>query len=152
MPYTAISTFALDQVYGYQTANKIKDNIEATLAARLEKSFGGSREHSVNVNGNFDVWDYRDLEFDATKLAGLTIRARVEGKVANAATSVTPVIRRVTDAVDHVVGTAITSTSFVEQILTMSPLTAGTKKYRLRGNTSNATHDVWLFGVCESYA
>jgi hypothetical protein len=152
MPYSIPSDFVLDQVFGYQTANKIKQAIEALAATRLEKSFGGSREASVNVNGVFDVIEFRDVELDATKLTGLTVRARVEGKTANAATSVTPIVRDVTGSIDQVIGAAITATSFTEQILSMTPLGGGVRKYRLRGNTNNATNDVWLLGVCETYA
>lgn len=152
MPYFAISDFVLDQVFGYQTATRIKNNVIATLATKLEKNLGGSRQNSVLFNGTFDVLEYRDVEFDATLLEGLTHRARVEGKTADGATSVTPLIRNVTDALNHVTGTAITSTSFTEQILAMNPLILGTKKYRLRGTTNNDTHDVWLLGIIESYA
>jgi hypothetical protein len=152
MPFEIPSDFVLDQLFGYQTANKIKNSIAALAAARLEKAFGGSREASINHNGTFDVFEFRDVQMDSTLLTGLTVRARVEGKTANAATSVTPRVRNVTDGADHVTGTAITSTSFVEQVLTMSPLTAGTKKYRLQGVTNNANNDVWLLGVCETFA
>lgn len=151
MAYEDISDFVLDQIYGYQTANKIKNNIKAILSNRLERSFGGSRENSVNFNGTYDVIEYRDVQFDATNLTGLSIRARVEGKTANAATSVTPLIRNVTDALTLVTGTAIVATSFEEQLLTMTPLTAGAKKYRLQGTTNNATWDTWLFGLAETY-
>ena len=152
MPYDIPSDFVLDQVFGYQTANKIKQAVEALAATRLEKTFGGSREISVNHNGTFDVVDYRDVQMDSMKLTGLTVRARVEGKTANAATSVTPLVRDISGSVDHVTGAAITATSFTEQILTMSPIGDGVRKYRLRGTTNNANNDVWLLGVCETYA
>lgn len=152
MAYFDISDFVLDQVFGYQTATKIKNNIKSLLSSKLEKSFGGSRQNSVLFNGTFDVLEYRDVEYDSLQMTGLTTRARVEGQTSDAATSVTPVIRNVTDSVNLVTGTAITSLTFVEQILVMSPLTAGTKKYRLRGTTNNGTNDVWLLGVSETYA
>jgi hypothetical protein len=151
MSYNAISDFVLDQVLGYQTATKLKNNIESILAARLDRAFGGSRENSVNFNGTFDAYEYRDLEIDSTKLGGLSVRARVNSKTAAAGTSITPRIRNITDATTLVTGTANTSTSFVEELLAMTPLVAGTKVYRLQGTTNNATNDVWLFGVMETY-
>ena len=111
MPYSIPSDFVLDQLFGYQTANNIKNSVAAIVSVRLEKSFGGSREVSVNHSGTFDVFEYRDAEMNSSQLTGLTVRARVEGKTANAATSITPRVRNVTDGADHVTGTAITSTS-----------------------------------------
>ena len=87
MAYEAISDFVLDQVLGYQTANFIKNNIVATLSSRLERSFGGSRQNSVNFNGTYDVIEHRDIEIDSTNLTGLSVRARVEGKTDNATTT-----------------------------------------------------------------
>jgi len=151
MAYNAISDFVLDQIFGYQTATKIKNNIEAALAARLERNLGGSRINSVLFNGTFDVHDYRDVEIDATKLGGLTVRARVEGRTTDSTTSVTPRIRNITDSTTLVTGTAITSTTFVEQLLTMA-VTGANKKYRLQGTTNNGNNDVFLFGVVETFA
>lgn len=151
MAYNAISDFVLDQIFGYQTATKLKNNIEAVLAARLERSLGGSRQNSVLFDGTFDVLEYRDVDIDATKLGGLTVRARVEGKTSDSTTAVTPRIRNITDATTLVTGSAITSTTFVEQLLTMA-VTGVNKKYRLQGTTNNANFDVWLLGVVETYA
>ncbi len=150
MAYNAISDFILDQIFGYQTATKLKNNVEAVIAARLERSLGGSRQNSVLFNGTFDVLEYRDVEIDATKLGGLTIRARVEGRTNDSATSVTPRIRNITDSITLVTGSAITSTTFVEQLLAM-PVTGVNKKHRLQGTTNNANFDVFLLGVVETF-
>ncbi len=152
MPFTSVSDFVLDQVFGYQTANYLKNNIVALASARLRASFGGSREASLNGSGALDLFDYRELTFVSTNLSGLTIQARVETKTANAGTSVTPKIRNVTDSTDLVTGSAVTATSFTEEVLSMTPLTSGTKKYKMMVTTNNASNDVWGFGVCETYA
>lgn len=151
MAYNAISDFILDQIFGYQTATKIKNNVEAVIAARLERSLGGSRVNSILFNGTFDVYDYRDVQIDATKLGGLTVRARVEGKTSESTTSVTPRIRNITDDITLVTGSAITSLTFVEQLLAM-PVVGVNKKHRLQGTTNNENFDVWLFGVIETFA
>lgn len=152
MAYTAISDFVLNQLYGYQSATRVKNNIEAILASRLRANLGGSRDNSVIGTPTIDVPEYRDVELDVTKMGGLSVRARVEIKTSNAGTSVTPKIRNVTDGSDKVVGAASTSLVFVEQLLDMTPLVAGAKKYRLQLNTNNATNDVFGLGVIEIYA
>lgn len=149
--YNAIDDFVLDQLFGYQTATWLKNNIVAAFQTKLEKNLGGSRETSVLVNGTFDVVEYRDIDLAEEELTGLTHRARVEGKTANATTSVTPIIRNVTDGTDLATGTAITATSFTEQLLAMTLPEGASKRYRLRGQTNNATNEVWLLGVCETY-
>jgi hypothetical protein len=152
MAYTALSDFVVNQLFGYQSATRIKNNVEAILAIKLTKDLGGSRDNSVIGTPTIDIPEYRDVALDSTKLGGLSVRARVEVKTANAGTSVTPKIRNMTDSTDKVVGTASTSLTFVEQLLVMTPLTAGDKKYRLQLNTNNGTNDVFGFGVVELYA
>lgn len=152
MAYTAINDFVLNQLLGYQTMTRLKNNIEAILATRLKSDFGGSRDNSVQGTPILDVVNYRDVEIDATKLGGLSVRARVEVMTTNAGTSVQPKVRNVTDGADKIVGAASTSLVFAEQLLDMTPLTAGTKKYRLQLVTNNNTNDVFGLGVMEIYA
>jgi hypothetical protein len=151
MAWNAFSDFVLDQVFGYQSANKLKNNPEALLSYRLERSLGGSRENPVQGSGSLDPYDYRQVELVSTNLSGLSIRARCNTKTSNAGTSVQPKIRRTTDAADHVTGTSHTGTSFAEELLTMTPLTSGTKVYQLMLVTNNATNPVYGFGHIESY-
>ena len=150
MSWTTFSDFVLDQVFGYQSANKLKNNAESLLAFRLQRNLGGSRENAVVGSGALDPYEYRDAELDSTKLGGLSIRARVETKTSDVVTSVQPKIRNVTDGADLVLGTSHTNTSFTEELLAMT-LTAGTKKYRLMLVTNNATNPVFGFGSIESY-
>jgi hypothetical protein len=148
--WTSISAFVLDQVFGYQTANKLRENDQALLSFRLERQLGGSREQGVQGSGSLDPPEFRQVQLDSTNLSGLSIRARVETKTNNAGTSVQPKIRNVTDSTDTVTGSSHTNTTFTEELLAIS-VVAGTKKYQLQLVTNNANNPVFGFGHIESY-
>jgi hypothetical protein len=156
MSWTAVAEFVLDLVFGYQDANEIKNNVIALASARVGRSLGGSRQISVPLVASAqDAIDYIDVEIDGTLLAGLTVRARVEVRTANAGTGVTPKIRNVTDAVDAVAGVSSTSTTWggtdSYQTLTFTPV-AGIRKYRLQLTPANTTDPVFGIGEIEIFA
>jgi hypothetical protein len=154
MAYDAFSDFILDQVYGYQSANKLKNNIEALAAMAITRSLGGSRENSVIGSGDLDPFEYRDAVIDSTKLGDLSCRARVETLTTDAGTSVQPKIWKDplgTPAV-HVAGTAHTGTTWTEELIALTPLVAGSQRYRLKLTTNNGTNPVKGLGVIEIYA
>ena len=158
MSWNVIADFILDQAFGYQTANKIRDNLVALASARIRSSLGGSRNVSLpQVASAQDAYDYQDIELDSTALGGLTVQARVECRTINAATSVTPKIRNVTDGTDSVVGVACSATaadySGANQVQTLTlVLAGGVKKYRLQGTPSNTTHPTFVIGHVEIFA
>ena len=47
MAWTAVSAFVLDQLFGYQTANALRENVIALASARLKCDLGGSRQTSL---------------------------------------------------------------------------------------------------------
>ena len=156
MAWTAIANFILDQVYGYQDVNEAKNNIIALASARIQRDLGGSRITGVpRVASAQDAQEYIDVEIDGTLLAGLTVRARVEVRTANAGTGVTPKIRNITDSTDAVTGVSSTSTTWggtnSYQTLTFTPA-SGIKKYRLQLTPANATNDVFGVGHIEIFA
>jgi len=156
MAWTALATFLLDEVFGYQDANEIKDNIIALASGRIGRSLGGSRQVSVPIVASAqDAIDYIDVEIDGTLLAGLTVRARVEVRTADAGTGVTPKIRNITDSVDAVTGVSSTSITWggadSYQTLTFTPVT-GIKKYRLMLTPANTTNPVFGIGEIEIFA
>lgn len=156
MAYTAVSAFVLDQIFGYQTANNLRANIEATLAARFHKHLGGSRLMALaRTAAAQDVPEWQDVEIDGTNLGGLTKQARVEVR-AGAATAITPKVRNVTDATDAGVGVSATGTaadySGTNQKQTIAlTLAAGVKKYRLQATPANTTDDTFATGHIEIY-
>lgn len=174
MSWNVISAFVLDQVFGYQSANKIRENLITNVAARRGRHLGGTRglpnfavfdPSTMRIRskypslGPFDAENYVDVEIDATELGGLTVQARVEVRTNDPAVSITPKIRNVTDGIDAVVGAACTAGDVdyagtnQKQTLNMVPLAAGIKKYRLQYTLGAlAAVDTWCVGEIEIFA
>lgn len=156
--WNVISTFVVDQVFGYQTADKIRQNMLALASCRSKHQLGGSRQVALDLSAVAqNAIDWIDQELDSTNLAGFTVQARVECRTANAATAITPSVLNVTDAAVAVTGTACTDTnsdySQANQKQTLVvPLAAGVKKYRLQGTAGNASNPTWLLGHLELFA
>lgn len=175
MSWNVISAFVLDQVFGYQTANKIRENLITNIAARRGRFLGGTRELPNQAVfdpaimkirskypglGPFDAENWVDVEIDATELTGLTVQARVEVRTNDPGVSITPKIVNATDSSDIVVGAACTegavdySGTNQKQTLAMTGLlTAGIKKYRLQYTLGAlAAVDTWCIGEIEIFA
>lgn len=173
MAWNVITAFVLDQVFGYQSANKIRDNLITLVSRRTGRSLGGSR-----ALPNFPVWDdygdvyskppdlgphdaldYVDIEIDGTNQGGITYQARVEVRTANPGCSITPKIRNVTDSTDAGTGAACTATNVdysgtnQRQTITIT-LAGGVKKYRLQYTLGalGVGMDTWCKGEIESFA
>lgn len=173
MSWNVISAFVLDQVFGYQTANKIRENLITNIAARRGRHLGGSRNlpnfpvwepftgrvtSKYPGTGPFDAENFVDIEIDNTELTGLTVQARIECRAADGV-SITPKIRNVTDGADSVVGAACTATapdySGTNQKQTLAlTLAAGIKKYRLQYELGANALDAptWCIGEIEIFA
>jgi hypothetical protein len=155
--WNTITAFVLDQVFGYQTANKIRDNLMTLGTARIRASLGGSRYRALPaVASAQDAIDYLDFEIDWTYMTGMSVIAKVECRTMAAGTSITPKIRNLTDGSDAVTGNACTATATTwdgtnqAQDLTI-PAATGTKKYRLQGTPSNTTNDTFIIGQVHVY-
>lgn len=171
MTWNVISTFVLDQVYGYQTANKIRDNLVVLASRRTGRFLGGSRvvpndvalslfgpmrAASVSL-GPIDAYSYIDVEIDGTNQSGITYQARVEVRTDQTAVSITPKIRNVTDSTDAGTGSACTATaqdySGTNQKQTIAlTIASGIKKYRLQYSVSGLPVQTWATGEIESFA
>lgn len=142
--------------WGYQTAEKVRQNFETLIGRRAVYPLGGSRNASLQHNAVIDAYDYLDIEIDGTDLAGLTAQARVEVRVENAGLSVTPSIRNVTDSTDAGTGLACVATSSTyagtnqKQTIALT-LASGVKKYRLRFTPTNNTYRFWGLGIIEVF-
>lgn len=157
MAWTAISAFVLDQIFGYQTANYIRENAIALASARLKYELGGSRVLSLpQVASAQDAANYIDQEIDGTNLGGFTKQARVEVR-AGAATGITPKVRNVTAGTDAGTGVSCTATnadysgSNQKQTISLT-LAAGVNKYRLMGTPANTTDPTFCIGHIEIFA
>jgi hypothetical protein len=116
---------------------------------------GGSRSTAVPLVASAqDAVDYVDVEIDSSSVIGLTKKVRVEVRTFNAATSVTPSLKNVTDGTTVGTGVACSATaadySGTNQIQSITvTLTTGIKKYRLQLTPSNTTHPVFGIGYLE---
>lgn len=173
MGWSVISTFVLDQVFGYQSANKIKDNLVTLSARRASRSLGGSRvfpnqmadtlvgglrSKIIGGLGPHDVFDYVDVEIDGTLQSGQTYQARVEVRTSNPSISITPKIRNITDSTDAGTGAACTATaadfSGTNQKQTIAlTIPTGVKKYRLQYTlgANGQLCETWAVGEIEIF-
>jgi hypothetical protein len=156
--WTAVSAFVLDQLFGYQTANFLRENLIAISSARLKYQLGGSREISLDRSAVAqDTKEWIDQEIDGTNLGGFTKQARVEVRTMDGAVGITPKVRNVTDGTDA--GTGVSSTGIAadysgsnqKQTITLT-LAAGVKKYRLMATMAAATADGFVSGHIEIFA
>jgi len=157
MAWNVIAAYVLDQVFGYQGANKIRDNLIALGSRRAVYRLGGSRIVSLPLVASAqDAAEWIDVEIDGTNLAAFTANLRVECRTMAAGTSVTPKLRNVTDATDAGTGVACVATatdySGANQKQTVVvTLAAGIKKYRLQGTPSNTTNATFIIGDLEVF-
>lgn len=148
---------------GYQTPDDLDANSQfaseeyqklrdAILAAVFDMGLriGGSRSVAVSGTGYQDATDYLDFRVPDAASAGAVYKVYVDQLCENAATSITPKIRNITDSSDAVVGSASTSTSWAEQTLTFTPV-AG-KRYRLMFVKSDDVYRCYGIGFVQRTA
>ncbi len=158
MAWTAVPAFILDQLFGYQTANYLRDNLIALASARHKYPLGGSRELTLDRLATVqDAKDWVDVELDGTNLGGLTVRARIEVRTLAAGTSITPRVQNITDATTAGTGVACTATNAdytgtnQKQTVTLT-VAAGIKTYRLQATLGNLAADAFVIGYIEAFA
>lgn len=152
MAWSIISTFVLDQVYGFQTANTILDNLLALSGARFGKSLGGSDDVGILSASYVRVRSGHSAWINGANTGGMTVEARVQVRTADVATSVTPRIYNVTDAAEAIAGAAYSAdTNPNAQTLTFVPVT-GLKEYEMQVQGGNATGLIYGLGDIDQYA
>lgn len=172
--WNVVTAFVLDQIYGYQSANKVRENLISLASRRAGRALGGSRTLPVfavldDETGDFeslppglgphDVDDYLDIEIDATNQAGMTFQARVEVRTRWPGNTITPKIRNVTANTDAGTGVACATSApdytGANQKQTIAiTLAAGINKYRLQYTLSKLGYgmDAWITGEIEAFA
>lgn len=157
MAWNVIAAYILDNVFGYQGANKHRENLITLGSRRATYDLGGSRSVSLPLVASAqNAENWIDIEIDGTNLGGFTANLRVECRTANAGTSVTPKLRNVTDSTDAGIGAACSATaadySGANQKQTIAvTLASGVKKYRLQGTPSNTTNATFVIGYLEIF-
>lgn len=135
------TTVAADR-RGAESFVKLDDTDKATTFVVVP--LGGSRHISIASTGYQDAIDYLDFTMPNAASTGGVWVALVDLKCENAATTITPKIRNVTDASDAVVGSAHASTSWASQTLAFTP--ASGKTYRLMLVKSDDVYQAWAIG------
>lgn len=110
---------------------------------------GGSLQLGVRFATVVDVIDPVDVQIDGDAVPN-TVQARVIVRTYNAATSVTPRVRNITDGVTAGTGAASASVTNAAQSFAVT-LAAGVKEYRLQLTPSNDTHPVFGLGYLQFY-
>ena len=63
--WNVIAAFALDSIFGYQSANKLRDNLIALAGRRANYYLGGSRAVALPLIASAqDAVDWVDVELD----------------------------------------------------------------------------------------
>jgi hypothetical protein len=170
--WNVIGAYILDQVYGYQSANKFRENLIVLASQRRGRFLGGSRlfPNAMVIDpdtgdlyskeaglGPNDVLNHLDVELDGTNQAGMTFQARVEVRTSGSGFAITPKIRNVTDSVDAGTGSSCTATaqdySGTNQKQTIAlTIASGVKKYRLQYTLGALGGSTWLTGEIEGLA
>jgi len=170
--WNTVSAYVLDQLFGYQSANKFRENLITLASAREGRWLGGLREvpnnpvtdletgdvFSKNPGvGPFDAHNFIDIEIDGTNQVGMTFQARVECRVGMLGQSITPKIRNITAGSDAGVGVACTTSDPAyggtnqKQTIALTILT-GINKYRLQYTLGRPSGTTWLTGEIEHFA
>lgn len=172
MSWNVIATFVLDQVFGYQTANKIQQNLVVLASRRAGRYLGGSRTipNDPVLNPFTGLWqsksaglgptnvvDWMDIEIDGTNQAGITYQARVQCRTDRANVSITPRVYNVTDSTVAGTGSACAAASLdysgtnQKQTIALT-IASGVKTYRLQYSLNNVSGSTWMMGEVESFA
>lgn len=152
------TTYALDDVFGYRSANRIVNNMLNLGQLRAVYPLGGSRNNALTATTStaLNAYDYLDIELDGSNL-GEIVQARVECQASSTANAFVPKIRNVTDNTDAGTGTTAYGTSAnygatgQMQTITVSLSTAGAKKYRLQIEPLTTAGNRWTIGYLERY-
>lgn len=152
-------TYITGNKVGYQTFNKIRNNINSFAARRTEINLtvGGSKSTlypSAGVDVEFDHPEYWPAKIDWTEMgSGWTVVALCYGVCEDATDELTIRIRNITDGVDYDSATPISSITYVETAITIPvPAVLGVKEYRLALLSNHATRAGNAFGRIITYA
>ncbi len=140
------SAYAVGDPFGYQTAEKIRQDLDLLAYCGLTADLGGSED--VGIVTGAATWQpvrsYREFTLNGDSLGGMTLEAVVFYKTSNAGQAVQVRLRNVTDSSTAATGTSSTSTSVTKETLTVT-LASGDKNYRLEV-LGGASLDVFAWG------
>lgn len=144
--------YVLDQFFGFQSANKLRENIIALAGLGAEKSFGGDRQIGDLTAAWKEVPNYRDIVINGTNLGGFTKQARIQRKTSDVSTSVQCRVRNLTDNSTAGTGAVYNATTNWDEETFAVVLAAGVKVYRLQFIGGDALNDIYAIGHLEIFA
>lgn len=171
MAWNIIDAYTLDDAFGYQSAEALRQNILAFASKHHGRFLGGSREtpnnpvadlvtgilRSKNPGiGPFDAHDFIDVEIDGTNQGGVTFQAKVECRVGMSGQSITPRIQNITAGTTAGTGVACTAGDPAyagtnqKQAIALT-LATGVNKYRLQYTLGRPSGNTWVTGEIESF-
>lgn len=139
---------------GYQTAEKIRQDLNVLAYAGVILDLGGSDDVGLLFDGSPADWQpvrgYRDYELQGNELGGMTLQAVVFTRLgAVGAGSPPPTVqwrlRNVTDSLTAATGTAHDETTIQRDVQTVT-LQATAKTYRLELFCEDPTLDCFGYG------
>ena len=156
MPWWTISTKAINYVFGYQSANKLRDNVLALASAGLVFPLGGSRYAALPRAASYqNAVEWIDVRLDGTLLSGLLVTCYIDCRT-DGTGSVTPRILNV-DTAGFTAGSACSASALdysgsqQQQEISLT-LASGLNRYRLQGLPSANTVDCYVNGYIKIFA
>lgn len=137
--------FLLNHKWGYQQAEKLRQNLDLLAYVGGILDLGGSDDLGQLTASYLPVRGYRDYSLDNNNLGGFTKQVVIYSRTAAVGTSVTVRLRNTTAGSDAAVSTTITSTTTVKEVVTIT-LASGANDYRLEVVGGNATAAVYAWG------
>lgn len=138
-------TVAVGDPWTHVEGEALRQNVDALAYIGGIYPLGGDSVTGISSASYVPVNSYLSHTLNGDSLGGMTIDAVVYYKTANAATSVTVRLRNTTDSSNAATGTLSTSTTVVEEVLTVT-LASGAKAYRLEVTGSDALNAVYAWG------
>jgi len=149
MAWNPVGTTIATDRRGYEEWVKVNDSDKAAVF-QPPLLVGGSRTFALSGTGYQDAFDVVPILVHDADSSGGVYTVKVDCKCANAATTLTPKIRNVTDSTDTVIGSAAASTSWAAQVLAFTPVVG--KEYRLMFVKSDDVYPCWGIGFLKRAA
>lgn len=145
MPYQTVDNIIAGTEVGYEQFQQIRDGIRAAVFSR--QPIGGSRLFAVMGTGAQDAHNAIPVSVPNAESSGAVYKVEAWTKCADAATTITPRIRNITDSTNAVLGVAADGTEWESQTLAFTPVVG--KEYRLQFTKSDDDHPCWGFGILQ---
>jgi hypothetical protein len=138
------SAYQLNDKWGYQTAEKVRNGLDVANYIAGHLDLGGD-ERGILSASYVPVNGYRSFDLNGDSLGGMTLEVVFFTYTTNAATSATPRLRNTTDSTTAAQGAAVTATSVTREVVTAT-IASGIKTYRLEVIGGNATNGILCWG------